>query len=87
MEKTARITSKGQVTIPVAVRHALGLDSGDKLVFEVDPRHRLARVRKAADFLELAGSVPVPEEWTGADWETIREAAWAVHAAGKKPEV
>ncbi|MHB1501165.1 MAG: AbrB/MazE/SpoVT family DNA-binding domain-containing protein [Candidatus Dormibacteria bacterium] len=86
MEKTARITSKGQVTIPVAIRRALGLDSGDKLVFEVDPRHRLAQVRKAADFLELAGSVLVPEEWAGADRETIREAAWAARAASQKPE-
>lgn len=85
MEKTARVTSKGQVTIPAAIRQALGLESGDKLVFEVDSRHRLAQVRKAADFLELAGSVPVPEEWAGADWETVREAAWAAQAGQRKP--
>lgn len=35
---TATITSKGQVTIPVAVREALGVSTGDRLDFvEVEP--------------------------------------------------
>ena len=34
MQKEARITSKGQITVPKAVRHALGLKPGDKVVFE-----------------------------------------------------
>lgn len=29
----AKITSKGQVTIPASVRNALGVDEGDKVVF------------------------------------------------------
>lgn len=29
----ATLTSKGQVTIPVAVRNALGLDAGDRIDF------------------------------------------------------
>ncbi|MGC9155751.1 MAG: hypothetical protein ACP5HZ_08890 [Ferrimicrobium sp.] len=36
-----------------------------------------AQIRKAADFLDLAGSVPVPDKWIGADWSTLRAAAWA----------
>jgi len=31
----AKITSKGQVTIPVDVRNTLGLEAGDSLLFEV----------------------------------------------------
>jgi antitoxin PrlF len=31
---TATITSKGQITIPVEVRQALGLDAGDRIAFE-----------------------------------------------------
>lgn len=31
----ARITSKGQITIPVAVREQLQLDVGDEVLFEV----------------------------------------------------
>lgn len=29
----AKITSKGQITIPIAVRKALGVDRGDDIVF------------------------------------------------------
>ena len=32
--KTSKITSKGQVTIPVEVGKALGLDVGDTILFE-----------------------------------------------------
>ena len=31
---TATITAKGQITIPVQIRHALGLDAGDRISFE-----------------------------------------------------
>jgi len=35
---SATLTSKGQVTIPVRVREALGLDAGDRVEFvEIDP--------------------------------------------------
>ena len=34
--RRARITSKGQITIPHEVRRALGVRAGDKLVFEKD---------------------------------------------------
>lgn len=34
MEEVARITSKGQITIPQKIRQALGVKSGDRLVFE-----------------------------------------------------
>ena len=82
MEVGARITAKGQVTIPTAVRRALDLDKGDEVIFEVDPgpgtRH--AQLRKAADFMALAGSVPVPAEWASADWSGLRTAAWLAQA-------
>ncbi len=35
MEARAKVTSKGQVTIPVEVRRELGVQEGDTLVFEV----------------------------------------------------
>ena len=31
--ETAKITSKGQITIPVEIRKKLGVDTGDQLVF------------------------------------------------------
>ena len=38
MQKRARITSKGQITIPREVRRTLGVRAGDSLVFESDRR-------------------------------------------------
>lgn len=82
MEVASRVTAKGQVTIPVSVRRALDLEPGDDVIFEVDPGTGTphVQVRKAADFLALAGSVPVPAEWAGADWPDLREAAWSARA-------
>ena len=34
MQERAKITSKGQVTVPRAVRRALGVKEGDNLMFE-----------------------------------------------------
>ena len=36
MEKHAKITSKGQITVPLAIRRALGVRAGDVLLFEED---------------------------------------------------
>lgn len=85
MEVGARITAKGQVTIPAAVRRALDLDKGDEVVFELDVGRGAphAQVRKAADFIALAGSVPVPAEWADADWPSLRAAAWSAQAERK----
>ncbi len=37
----ARITSKGQVTLPAALRRELRLDSGDEIVFEFGSGERV----------------------------------------------
>jgi AbrB family looped-hinge helix DNA binding protein len=34
MKKAARITSKGQITVPQEILRALGVRPGDKLLFE-----------------------------------------------------
>jgi AbrB family looped-hinge helix DNA binding protein len=36
MKKQAKVTSKGQITIPLEIRRALGVAPGDRLVFEND---------------------------------------------------
>lgn len=41
----AKITSKGQVTIPAEVREALGLKQGDMLAFEVQAEYVVVRKR------------------------------------------
>ena len=71
MDVAARLTSKGQVTIPRSVRDALGLREGDAVIFRViGDRAVLARTR---NLLDLAGAVDVPEDRRGVAWETIRQ--------------
>jgi antitoxin PrlF len=75
MDLAARLTSKGQVTIPKAVREALGLAEGDQLVFRVEGRR--AVLARTADLLDLAGAVEVPAEKRGVAWEDVRRRARA----------
>jgi AbrB family looped-hinge helix DNA binding protein len=51
MQKQAKITSKGQITIPNEVRRILGVRSGDRLVFESDDAGvRVRAVRARSQF-------------------------------------
>jgi AbrB family looped-hinge helix DNA binding protein len=78
MEISARLTSKGQITIPKAVRTALSLQDGDRVVFRVDgERAVLARI---PDLMSLAGSIAVPAELRGLPWSTIIEEAHRAQA-------
>ena len=45
---TAKVTSKGQVTIPKSVRKLMDIETGDRLVFELESDGRL-RVSRVAD--------------------------------------
>jgi antitoxin PrlF len=69
MDARARITSKGQVTIPKSVRKALELHEGDELLFRVERSRAL--VAKTPDFLDLAGSVSVPAAKRGTPWDEV----------------
>ena len=69
MDASARVTSKGQVTIPKSVRDALGLDEGDEIVFRVEQTRAL--VAKTADVLEMAGAVTVPSAKRGTPWDEV----------------
>lgn len=70
MDIAARLTSKGQVTIPKDVRVALGLREGDEVVFRVEGRR--ATLARTANLLSLAGVVPVPAGKRGLRWREIR---------------
>ena len=73
MDVSARLSSKGQLTVPLAVREALALKEGDRVVFRVDG-HR-ATMARTPDLLELAGSIPVPKGKEGRPWDEIRAEA------------
>jgi antitoxin PrlF len=71
MDVAARLTSKGQVTLPKSIRDALGLHEGDRVVFRVQGSY--AVLARTADLLEMAGTVPVSSIQQGTDWSEIRE--------------
>lgn len=73
MKTTAKVTAKGQVTIPKSVRDELGLHEGDSVVFRVEG-HR-AVIAASSDLLDLAGSVSVPAAKRGAPWGEARRLA------------
>jgi AbrB family looped-hinge helix DNA binding protein len=59
MELKAKVTSKGQLTIPKEVRRALGVREGDSLLFEVDEDDEQVRVRverKPVSFADYEGA-------------------------------
>lgn len=56
MKREAKITSKGQITIPRAVRQALGVQAGDKVVFEEDESGiRVSPLRRTSPFAKYRG--------------------------------
>jgi AbrB family looped-hinge helix DNA binding protein len=55
------ITSKGQITIPVDVRRATGLDVGMQVEFIVNARHRIELVPRHGDIRALRGAVGAPD--------------------------
>lgn len=59
---TARVSSKGQVTIPLRVRRALGIGEGDVLVFTVGVQGKVTLQRLTSDE-ELDALSATFEEW------------------------
>ncbi|MBE3552932.1 MAG: AbrB/MazE/SpoVT family DNA-binding domain-containing protein [Kyrpidia tusciae] len=54
----AKVTSKFQLTIPNEIRNALGIEGGDRILFQVDDHgHVSIRVVKPASVDDLAGSL------------------------------
>jgi AbrB family looped-hinge helix DNA binding protein len=57
----AVMTSKGQVTIPVAIRHKLRLKTGDSLDFVLSKDERLEIIPTRMPVQSLKGLVPRPK--------------------------
>jgi antitoxin PrlF len=82
LDAAAKLTSKGQVTVPKSVRDALDLHEGDQIVFRVHGDH--AVLSRTPDFLELAGSVSVPAARRGTAWDEVRRETRRTHAARRR---
>lgn len=56
MAMTAKITSKGQITVPSQVRQALGVTTGDRLAFEQhESGMRVVPIRTESPFERYRG--------------------------------
>jgi AbrB family looped-hinge helix DNA binding protein len=56
MQRQAKLTSKGQITVPIEVRRILGVRAGDKLVFENDETGvRVRPLRNQSTFSKYRG--------------------------------
>jgi antitoxin PrlF len=65
----ARITSKGQMTIPKRIRDAARLTSGDVVVLEVEEGRVTMRKLPPAEDRYLTGVQETLEEWNSAEDE------------------
>ena len=79
MDVAARVTSKGQVTVPKAVREALGVSEGDVILFRIEGNR--AVVSRTPDFLELAGTLRIPASKRNAAWDHVIKSARTSRAA------
>jgi AbrB family looped-hinge helix DNA binding protein len=69
VDVAATLTSKGQVTVPKAIRDALGLKEGDQVVFRLDGQRAI--LARTPDFLSIAGTVAVPPNRRNAVWDDV----------------
>ncbi len=75
----ATITSKGQITLPKAVRDRLELGPGDRVDFVLAPDGRFDLIPVKASIKSLKGCVPAPKKPV-----TIEAMAKAVRARAKR---
>ena len=77
VQNITSLTSKGQVTIPKAIRDELGLRPFDKIRFDIENGE--VKLKKAYPSLEeIAGSLPVPH--VTMDIDKAIALAWEEHA-------
>lgn len=63
----ARLTSKGQLTVPVEIRRRYGLDTGDEVEFVAEERGAYLVPLKRKKLSELYGAISVKKRWPGKD--------------------
>ena len=82
------VTSKGQITIPVELRRATGLETGAQVEFIVNSRNRIELVPRHADIRALRGAVPAPRlavtveamsDAVANGWSGVDEGLLAIH--------
>ncbi len=81
---TSILTSKGQITIPAQVRHALGVNTGDRIEFVELAKGQFVIIPATGSVQALKGMIPKPTKPV-----SIEEMNAAIRARGlaqTKPE-
>jgi AbrB family looped-hinge helix DNA binding protein len=78
-EHVAKVTSKGQLTLPVAVRRELGIDPGDQVTIVVNNEHAEVR-RLEHSVMSVFGMFPSPPGLVTDDFDDLIEEAMSDHA-------
>ena len=82
MDVAAKVTSKGQVTVPKVVRDALGIKDGDEVIFRVEGNR--AVLARTPNFLDLAGTVNVPAAKRNVAWDEVIRRTRSARAAARR---
>ncbi|MDQ3692484.1 MAG: AbrB/MazE/SpoVT family DNA-binding domain-containing protein [Chloroflexota bacterium] len=78
-EYVAKMTSKGQLTLPAAVRRELGLDPGDRITIVVNNQQAELR-RLEHNVMSVFGMIPSPPGLVTEDFDDLIEEAMSTHA-------
>ena len=76
----AKITFKGQVTLPKEVRNSLDIKEGDSVIFVIEKDHAILKPVKKKSLKDFYGVFPATRPYPG--MESIRE---EVHHGLAKP--
>lgn len=79
VEESARVTSKGQVTIPKSIRDRLGIDEGTTITFEVadDGTVTLSPEKDSWELLEEIQAAPRQTDRSVEELLDASEQAWS----------
>ena len=79
-EFVAKMTSKGQLTVPIAVRRKLGIDPGDQVAFVIDDDGGARVLRIEHDFRSFQGVFRTPPGLETGDFDHLIDEAMSDHA-------
>jgi AbrB family looped-hinge helix DNA binding protein len=82
VDVAAKVTSKGQVTVPKVVRDALGIRDGDEVIFRVEGNRAL--LARTPNLLDLAGTVSVPAAKRNVAWDEVVRRTRSARAAARR---
>jgi AbrB family looped-hinge helix DNA binding protein len=79
-EYLATVKSKGQLTLPAAVRRQLGIEVGDKVAIVIEDQEGARLRRVEHDVCSVRGSIATPPGLERQDFDEQIEEAMADHA-------